>query len=188
MEITNGFVTWQRLSLRATRDWLPRQILWLHRETSKKKFHCSFYVIVLSSQSLDHSQKSTLSSHVEKCNRLSQNVKCKEQTCVTPVSLKEKNARLAILHSRFFHPYCHCERVTCFWRKAGVRTLCRFQDFWLIRRLAPLSKPRGSSSPCKSSVSQTQLARGRAALAKLALLQDPKRNPQLLCQSSVNST
>lgn len=188
MEITSGFVKWQCLSLRATWDRLQRQLLQLNRETLKKKFHCSFCFIVLFSLSLDHSQKSTLSSQEEKCNWLSQNVRYKEQTCVTPVSLKEKNARLAILRSRFFHVYCHCERVPCFWREAGVQTLCRFQDFWLLRRLALLSKSRGSSSPCKSSVSQTQLARGRAALAKLALLQDPKRNPQLLCQSSVNST
>lgn len=194
MEIANSFATWQYLRLRTTRDWIQSHIPQLNREAWKEKFHFPFYsIVIFSFFSWLFPQEHPLVPGRE-VQLAFPHVTCKGHTCETPVSLKEENASLAVLQSRFFHLQAGAVSSS---RKKNlilkgdryVQTTYRGQNFWLIRRPALLSKPRGSSSPCKSSASQTQLARGRAALAKLALLlQDPKRKPQLLCQSAVNST
>lgn len=67
-------------------------------------------------------------------------VKSKGHTCETPVSLKEENARLAILHSRFFH--LQAGAILSLWKnnlflETGVQTTYRGQNFRHIRRLAP---------------------------------------------------
>lgn len=118
-------------------------------------------------------------------------VKDKPLRHLFPLRKRMRGWQFCILGSSIYHPglYSHYERPAHFQRETDVQIISGVQNFKPIRRLAPLSKPRGSSSLCKSCVSQIQLARGRAALAKLALLlQDPKRKPQLLCQNAVNST
>lgn len=127
-------------------------------------------------------------------------VKWKGRICEIPVSLKEENAKLPILHSRIFH--LQVRAILSLWKNnlfpEGDRCPDYLQgpEFLTYQEISPTppptaspSKPRGSSSPCRISVSQTQLARGRAAWQNsLFSCKIQKESLNSFCQSAVNST
>lgn len=65
------------------------------------------------------------------------------------------------------------------WREAGVQASPRSRVSDLAGSLVRETSPVVAAPAPRSPASQTQLAQGRAALAKLTLLlQDPKRDPK----------